>query len=201
MASTVIQPKKRGIDPDRLSDQQLVFVNELAADGNFNATEAARKAGYKRPATHAGKLLKQPKVAAALGKVLYDRLERCRLTQDDVLNYLQAALFFNPLHYFQPTEDGQWLIADPAVLPEEVGMLIDSLEVHRQYDRDGNPTEDVFKVKLVSKATALGLAMRHVGVEKHEVKHTLDWDSLVAHGNGQAVDVIETHIAQETTGN
>jgi len=196
MASTGIKPRKRGIDPSRLSDQQLVFVNELAADGNFNASEAARKAGYKRPGTTAGKLLKQPKISAALGKVLYDRLERCRLTQDDVLGYLQSALFFNPLHYFKPTDDGHWLVSDLESLPEEVGMLIDTLEVQRQYDRDGNPTEDVFKVKLVSKATALGLAMRHVGVEKHEVTHTLDWDSLVGQGNTKAIDVIETRISE-----
>ena len=75
-------------------------------------------------------------------------------------------------------------------------MLIDTLEVQRQYDRDGNPTEEIFKVKLVSQAPALGLAMRHGGVEKHEVTHTLDWDSLVGQGNTKAVDVIEARIAE-----
>ena len=180
MASTLIEEKKRGINPERLSDQQLVFVNELAADLNFNQTRAAKKAGYANPGTQAGKLLKVPKIRTALGKVLHDRLERCRLTQEDVLEYLEAVLFFNPLDYFRPGEDGKWVIEDLSVLPREVGILIDGFKIKQTTDKDGS-VETCFEVTLVSKATALSLAIRHVfGIEKHEHEHKLllDWKGM-----------------------
>ncbi len=194
MGTKLVESTVRGTNPDRLTDQQLVFVHELAADTNFNATSAAKAAGYRHPTQAAGKLVKQPKIAAALGRVLYDRLERCRLTQDEVVQYLSNVLFFNPLHHFRPGESGTWLIDDLSTIPEEVGMLIDNLEVERSTDKHGTVT-DTFKVKLVSKATALGLAMRHVGVERHEVKHSIDWDQLATQEHAE-FDVIEAKIEE-----
>lgn len=197
MASTLIEEKKRGINPERLSDQQLIFVNELSGDLNFNASKAARKAGAKHPGTQAGKWLKLPKIRAALGKVLHDRLERCRLTQDDVLNYLEAVLFFNPLDYFRPGEDGKWLINDLSVLPREVGILIDGFKIKQTTSKDGT-VEVCFEVTLVSKATALSLAIRHVfGIEKHEHEHkmVLDWEGM-REGNGEVPDPIRKRILE-----
>jgi len=191
MGTTLIESRKNGFDPNKLSDQQRMFVLELLASDNFCVTKAARKAGYKHPAQAANKLLKNKHIRAALGKAQREREERCQLKADDVLNYLRSALFFNPLHYFRPYGDGKWLIDNPDDLPEEVGRLIDGMEV-KVVERDGE-TRSYFKVTLVSKATALGLAMKHIGVEKHEVTHSVDWDVLY---DEDVPDLIEAEIAE-----
>ena len=178
METTLITSGKNGYDPKKLSNQQRAFVAELLATDQFCATEAARRAGYKHPAQASQKLLKKKHIKAALGKAQREREERCELKADDVLNLLRDALFFNPLHYFEPTSDGKWLIQDLKTLPEGVGRLIDSIEV-KVLERDGE-THSYFKVSLISKATALSLAMKHVSVQTHEVKHSIDWDSLYA---------------------
>jgi phage terminase small subunit len=197
-AVTKIKPRVRGTNPDELTARELIFVNALAASGNFCVKDAALAAGYnKRTAKQSGyQLMQKAKVRAAVGKVLYDRLERCKITQDEVLKYLESVLFFNPLHYFRPSEDGGWIVTDPEAIPEEVGILIESLEVDVVQTADGT-TRSRFKVKLVSKSTALSLAMRHVGVSKHEVSlnHRFEWDKLAGVYNGN--DPIQDRLEQE----
>jgi len=68
MATTLIDSRKNGYDPNKLTDQQKAFVMELLASENFCMTEAARNAGYKHPAQAANKLLKNKNIKAALGK-------------------------------------------------------------------------------------------------------------------------------------
>jgi len=164
--------------PDKpLTAAERVFVNELIASDFFNPTQAARKAGYKRPAQAANRLLKRKRVQRALGNALKKRLERCELKADNVLQYLWDVLMLNPLKYFRPTKDGHWEITDPDVLPEEVARLIEEMQVVVHELPDGT-IEHRFRVKTVSKATALSLAMKHFGVDRYEVRHTFDWDRL-----------------------
>ncbi|MEL0117151.1 MAG: hypothetical protein VW739_05505, partial [Pelagibacteraceae bacterium] len=101
------------------------------------------------------------------------------LRADDVLSLLRDVLYFNPLHYFLPSDDGGWVIQDPRSLPDHVGRLIEELEVKVIPFPDGTEKK-VFKVKMISKTAALSLALKHVGVEKHEVHHSFDWDALYA---------------------
>jgi len=179
LSTKKIMDRKRGADLTKVPIKQRRFVEELLASDTFNLREAAIKAGYAKGAAGqtAQKLLEKPHIKAALGKAQRERSERCQLEADDVLNYLRAALFFNPLDYFYPSDDGHWNVLDPNSIPEEVGRLIESIEVSVTESKNGN-TKSEFRVKLVSKSTALGLAMKHVGVEKHEVLHKLDWDEL-----------------------
>lgn len=200
MSSTLTEPTKRETDLGRLNDRELIFVNALAASGNFCVKDAAIAAGYvaRNAGQNGHNLLKKPRVRAALGKVLYDRLERCRITQDEILKYLEKALFFNPLHYFRPSEDGKaWIITDPESIPEEVGILIESLEIEQVEDSVGN-VRSRFKVKLVSKSTALSLAMRHIGLDKEQnvnVNHRFEWDKLAGAYNGS--DPIQERLSYE----
>jgi len=192
MASTVIAPKRRGINPDKLSDQQMVFCNELAADENFNATEAARKAGYKNPSSSAGKLLKQSKVQSYLGKVLGDRISRCEIEADRVLREVSYCALRDPLDLCD--ENGQIIVNDLRKIPEEARRAIDGLRVKRTVHQDGT-IEDMIELKLVPKLGALELAMKHLGLlapKQHEVRHSIDWDAL--YGEGEVVDTIEAQI-------
>jgi len=192
MGSTVIEPRQRGVNPDSLSDQQLVFCNELAADSNFNATAAARRAGYKNPSSSAGKLLKQTKVQGYLGKVLGDRIRRCEVDADRVLSEVSYCALRDPLDLCD--ENGQIIVDDLRKIPEEARRAIDGVRVKRTVHQDGT-VEDVIELKLVSKIAALELAMKHLGLlapKQHEVRHTLDWDAL--YGEGEVVDTIEARI-------
>lgn len=63
------------------------------------------------------------------------------------------------------------------------------------YNSRGEFKGNRYKVKLVSKATLLEMLNKHFGIyeaQKHEVKHTLDWDSLYA---AEDEDIIEGRIA------
>ena len=177
MGTRLVKSCKRGANIKGLTDQQKVFLSELMADDKFNATNAAKKAGYKMPSQASHKLLKNRVIAATLGKMLKARQDRCELTSDKILNYLKSVLYLNPLDYFYPTEDGGWSIRDFSTLPVEVGQLIDGMKIKVRTNLDGSQTSE-FEVQLVSKATALSLAMRHTTVTKHEVKQVLDWSVL-----------------------
>lgn len=195
MGTTLIDPKKKGADLHKLTVPQRTFVAEMLASDLFNPTKAARAAGYKTPSQAANKLMKNKSVQRALGKALRERLERCELKADDVLNYLRAALFFNPLHWFKPTEDGGWEITDLDALPEEVGRLIDEMEVKVRELPDGTK-QSWFKVKLISKSTVLPLAMKHLGLFAPELVQQViafDWDSLTQ-DDKDAYDAIEAEI-------
>ena len=76
-----------------------------------------------------------------------------------------------------------------------MGRLIEKIQVEF-VERDGE-TKSVFRVTLVNKAVALGLAMKHIGIEKHEVtqKLTVDWDALCGASQNEP-DPIEARIAE-----
>ncbi len=192
MGTTLITSKRNGYDPSKLTDQQRIFVLELLGSSQFNPTEAAKRAGYKFPPQAAYKLLKVKGIQAALGKAQRQREERCELKADDVLNYLKAALFFNPLHYFRPTDDGKWLIDDLSVIPEEIGRLIENMEL-QVTEKDGEVTSR-YKVSFVSKATALSLALKHVCIDKQEIDVRHSWaDELYP----PKPDLVEARIEEE----
>ncbi len=197
MSTKLIENRQRGASLEGLTNQQRMFVLELLASNTFSPGEAAKLAGYKHPNQSAWRLLKNPRIAAALGKAQREREERCELKGDDVLNFLREAIFFNPLHYFRPTEDGGWLITDPDALPEWVGRLIEKMRMKiTEYD-DGSRTSR-FEVELVSKTTAIGLAMKHIFPDKlqAEVEHKLRFalDDLYEPSNGEEVDPVEQRI-------
>jgi len=177
VGTALVKSCQNGANIKKLTDQQAMFVLEYLADPGFSASNAARKAGYKHPAQAAGKLLKNTRILKILGKEKRLREERCKLTGDNVLQCLKTALFFNPLDYFYPSENGGWNITDISALPTEVGQLIESMKIKVTQNPDGS-TSSIFEVQLVSKSTALSLAMKHTMVERHEVKQVIDWSPL-----------------------
>lgn len=193
MSTTLIDPKKKGTNPDRLTNMELMFVNEMAADKKFNATSAARKAGYKAASVAGNKLLKKPKIKAALGKVLYERLDRCEVTQDEVLQYIHRVVFFNPLDYFSYGEDGKWNISDPDSIPREIGCMIEKVRGRRTTNEDGS-VEEWFEVELVSKSVAMGLLAKHCGIDQGDVLLRLDFNTMWSTGSNGKPDPIEQQI-------
>lgn len=163
MSSSLVNRRTRGTRPERLTQQQLTFVNELAADPEFKSSRAAAKAGYKNPHQAANKLLHNSLVAAAIGKVLNERLTKLEFKAEDVLRMLATALFFNPLSLFKPGEDGTWLVEDLTKIPEEVGRCIKKIKTKTRTDKDGNTTT-YFEMEMMDKDTMMGYALKHFGL-------------------------------------
>ena len=72
----------------KLTAKQMRFVDEYLIDGN--ATRAAKSAGYSERTAEqtASRLLKIPKVADAIKAGQQEISERCKVTQDDVIEGL-----------------------------------------------------------------------------------------------------------------
>lgn len=166
MSSKEIQPRTRGSNISKLPAMMRMFVEELMADEQFNATTAARKAGYKRPGHQAVKLLKDRRVQAILGKALQERITRCRLTADEVLEHLRQALFLDPLELFERTPEGGFLVRSLEDIPVEVRRCITKIKQRQRIVGEG--VETYVEVELMSKDAALQSAMKHLGLMKGE---------------------------------
>ena len=197
MTTTLIKETDRGASLEGLTIKQQTFVAELMANGDFNITQAARNAGYKNPSQAAYKLVKDARIQRAIGKMQKQRMDRLELTADEVLGYLASVLRYNPLKFFVPGENG-FEITDPTTIPEEIGELIEGIEVSHSRDKDGEITESRFKVNLVSKAAALKLAMKHCGLEAPKevnvnLQKQISWDQVLG-SKEDGVDFIEAKI-------
>ena len=165
MPKTLIQ--RRG-SIEGLTASELLFVSTLIADDLWRPIVAARRAGYKMPASAANRLMKKPAIARALGKEQRRRLERLELKADEVLNVLATGLFFNPLTLFHPTASGKWVVEDLDKIPDEIGRTITEVKTRTVEDMDENGHVSIttyFEMKLMDKTKLLELAMKHCGID------------------------------------
>ncbi len=173
MATSLISPKKRGVpkrqanksyNGKRLTWQMEEFCFHLMADVQRNGVRAAEKAGYKAPHVAATKLLKNRLVRARLGKEKMMREKEARKTAADVIQYLETAVFFNPLKYFSPGGNGGWTIKaeDLEALPEAIGALIEECEDRTIETRDS--TIRMCWVRFVSKTKMVEFLAKHHGL-------------------------------------
>lgn len=162
MGSKLIQPRKRGSRGNDLTPNQRLFVEYLMADEGFNPTRAARAAGYKQPKLAGQKNLRNPAIAAMIGKVLQERINGCKLTAKDVLNHLATALFMDPMDLFESTGRGTFIVKDLQEIPPEVRRCISKLKCRTRSTDDG--VETYVEIELMSKDSALTNAMKHLGL-------------------------------------
>lgn len=176
MASTAY--KERG--SRQLSDKQRLFVDYYLID--LDATKAAIKCGYKPSgaSVQGNKLLNNPAVAAEIGKQCRLIHENLELTQEEILKQL----------YYVTTRDiREYVDSDGIMLPlnklsDRAALAVDGFdqEITDYYDADGNCTRTTKnKLKLVSKATAIDMAMRYRGLfapteTKNENTTTVQFD-------------------------
>lgn len=192
----MIEPCKRGAGLKPLTVKARQFCLLLIGMVMWEPTEAAKQVGYKNPSDAANRLMKDPRIKAFLGKKMREREERCELKADDVLNFLQAGLYFSPLHLFQKNESGKWMIKNIEDIPEEIGRLIEKVKLRVVEKPDGS-VESLFEVELISKSVLFLSAMKHLGIEGTQKidlqgKMSIDWDGM--HGRTIEVDSIEEQI-------
>lgn len=174
-----------------LTDQQRKFVLEYPKD--FNATQAAKRAGYsmKTAYSQGQRLLKHVEIQAALSSLTANALEAAakslemeEISAKRVLQEVAHIAFFRIGDVLHVTEQGDPYIdlsdmddgAKAALSQAEIEDFVDRREV----DEEGKPVaRDVRRVKIRAhdKLRANELLMKHLGLlnEKVEVEFKGDF--------------------------
>jgi phage terminase small subunit len=180
---------KRGVNPERLTDNQRKFVHEYCIDQN--AKRAAQAAGYKVPDVAGAKLLRHRLVSQAIGALQAKDLAKLELTREEALRQL----------YYLATRDAHDFVdAQGEVLPipqmnERARACIDGIDQQVFVNPETGERTIKTKLRLSPKAQGVEMAMKHKGLfapDKVQVQAavTMDWDRLFE-DRRSSPDVIE----------
>ena len=130
--------------PDDLPIQQAVFAEEYVTD--FNATNAAKKAGYsEKTAGQLGhQLLKNPSIKAVVEERAIELLNGMRITADDIAT-LHRNIAFSNMKNLADWDGGSVTLKDSSTLPDDVSISV--AEVSQTKDGVKVKTKD-FKPSL-----------------------------------------------------
>jgi len=187
---------KHGVDFTTLTDKQQLFVNEYMVD--FNATAAAKRAGYKQAGITGPKMVAtNKKIRRLVGKYRRELINEGQLRKEDVVQQIVFGLKRSAKDFVD--EEGK-LIQNMNDLPDEVAMTVDAIEqdVNTRYDADGTIVSETVttKYRMNRKGEYISMAMRHLGMNEAQdvnMRHSIDWDSLVG-SDVASRDVIEGEI-------
>jgi phage terminase small subunit len=150
--------KLEDLDPKRRR-----FVEEYAVD--WNATQAAIRAGYsaKTAQQQGSRLLLNVVVQAALGEIMQERAERCKITVDDAIAELTKLGFANMLDYMRIGEDGDPFVDLSALTKAKAAGLIE-FTCEDFKDGRGEDARDVrrVKIKMTDKVRPLTEIIKHL---------------------------------------
>ncbi len=197
MPTKLLQPAKRGANDKRLTPNQQLFVEALLADPKFNATAAAKAAGYGAPGQAANKLMKDPVVTAIIGKEIRMRAEKFEVKAEHVLRELAAIGGANP----QNLVDENGVLIPLEKLPKEVAAAVKSFKVTEKVveGKNGKPvTLRVTDVVLHDKVTALDMLSKHLGLyeKDNQQKPNVVFDLSRLYQRPVIVDPVEAAIAR-----
>lgn len=165
--------RPRSASRSSLNPKQALFVHEYLVD--LNGKQAAIRAGYTERSAEvtASKLLRVPKVKAAVDALLAKRKAKLELKAERLDEELARACFFDPARLV--TEDGRRL--DLHELDEDTRRAIRSVEIEELWEGRGEDRAQVgqlVKIRAEPKVEALSLAYKRLGLlrEKVDVEHT-----------------------------
>lgn len=150
---------------EKLTTQQRMFVEYCLAQNPWNTTEAARLAGYKHEGVAAAKLMGNPTIAQALGRAIQERIWRCELDANRVIDELSTVAFADVRQLFDKTG----LLIPVHQLPENIARAVKDIEVISRTTDDGE-TVTVAKIRLHPKLDAIKLLMQHMGMLQERLK-------------------------------
>jgi len=151
-----------------LSDQERLFVDEYLID--LCQSHAARRAGYsaKSSGRMGSRLMKRPRVRAAIDEAMARRARRVEVDQDRVVQALAAVAFADPRKLFDET--GALLPMDK--LPDEAAALVAGMDIVAG-TRDGGSESGgkaghggayLAKIRIADRLKALELLGKHLGM-------------------------------------
>lgn len=156
-------PNVKNTDPNRpLSPQQQTFVEYYTVD--FNATQAAIKAGYavKGAPSTAYRLLTYVHIQKAIQGELKKTSDRVGITKQKIINELASIGFQDPLDIYD-YKKGILLFRDLESIPKEARASISSIETVYRASERGEEGETLLKVRFHSKQSALELIAKMEG--------------------------------------
>ena len=150
----------------KLTAKQIRFVDEYMVD--FNATQAAIRAGYKAKTAHVigAENLRKPKIAEEIARRQKDLQRRTEVTQERVVKELARIAFANIADYIhvetqtRTKDDGTEVTYQTVMFSETQELSADqraALAVVKQ-------SVNGFELKLHDKIKALELLGRHIGM-------------------------------------
>jgi phage terminase small subunit len=152
--------------PRELTPKEEAFVNEYLR--TWNATEAAKRVGYKHP----NKVGPRKLVEVGIAEEIKKRLESKAMAADEVLARLAEQARFNPVPYilfeeFRDEEGG-------LIVKAFAGIDLDKLQ------EDGlghvlkgiSKTRNGLKIEFHDAQRALELIGKHLGLFKERVEHS-----------------------------
>lgn len=172
-------------DGKNLTQKQRIFVLEYIQ--SFNATEAARRAGYsERSASETGhENLRKPQIQAAIAEAVNKRMEGLEVSADRVLNELARIAFSDIRDYTRWGENGVRLRPSDEISEDAaraVSMVSEASSLH------GGSTS----FKLHDKKGALELLGKHLKLFTDKVEQ-----SGPAGGPVQFINVREQHVERD----
>ncbi len=188
----------------KCSEREIRFVLEYLV--SYSGTKAALAAGYskKSAGVQGQKTLARPRVKKLIEALRKRDIKEFEIQRHEILWNLWACAVRNGKQFVD--ERGKLLITSQNIndLPDEVTAAIDSIKQRRKvfHLEDGSEVEEIeTEVKLVPKAAALEMAMKHKGLfaaEKTDVKVSLDFDQLYR-DNKEVIDIdpIERRLLEE----
>lgn len=143
------------------SEKMRHFVREYLGDAKLNASEAARRAGYKPDNADvvASELMQHSWVKAEIEKGMKERAEKTGVTAERVLQELERIALADPLDAYD--ENGM-----PRALkdmPEGLRRTISQIDTETSVSEDG-VTTTVRKIRFWDKSKSLELFLRHMGL-------------------------------------
>jgi len=181
------------------------FVLEFLLDGNQR--QAAIRAGCAEKSAHktAGRWMQHPGVKKLIAKLEQKTQEEFEIQRHEILYHLHAMATRDS----RDLVDAKGKLLDPAELkklPDSIGLAIDGIKqkvLRRTTDEDGTIEEIIeTEVKLVSKASAVDMAMRHKGLFDADKDNAqtlvIDFDKLVLDQRKTIdVDPLEQRLLEE----
>ena len=167
----------------KLTAKQIRFVDEYLVD--FNATQAAIRAGYKAKTAHVigAENLRKPKIAEEIARRQKDLQRRTEVSQDRVIRELARVAFADATDFVQVetriiNRGDIEVPLELAVHKETAELSADQRAAIASIKQGANGVE----IKLHDKIKALELLGRHIGLftDKLEVKGAIDIASVLS---------------------
>lgn len=188
----------------KCNEREIRFVLEYLV--SYNVSKAARAAGYAKNSAdvQGAKVMARPRVKKLITALQKRDMEKFEIERQEVLWHLWACATRDGKDFVD--EHGKLLLSSQNLndLPDRITAAVDSIKQKRRIYRteDGEEVEEIeTELRLVSKAVALEMAMRHKGLfeaERTELKVSLDFDQLYRdNSNSQVIDAVEQRLIEE----
>lgn len=154
-----------GTIKEPLRKEWQLFVDEYLID--LNASKAAKRAGFGTTQQSAGelgyRLLKKVEIRRAIRKAFRKRLERIRMTSDQVLKEL-AIIGLSDVQDYEVNDVTGRLISLGNRKASKAVQSVKIKKYSRTNDKGETETEVTTEYKLWDKLKAIELMMRHMGM-------------------------------------